>query len=129
MLPVTVGNDVASSPPPPQAASEAARRAAATSANRRRTVVSYFLIERCGTGTGRPCGVAPAARSGQLTCTESPTRLPAWLHACDELLDPVVDGTERVLAEDCALRLIVQFEMHPIDGEVPPAFLVATEDP
>src|SRR5262245_54884673 len=114
-LPVTVGNEVASSPPP-HAASEAALRAAATSGSRRRTVISYFLIGRCGTGTaaGR---VAPAARGGQLTWTESPTQnRQLWLHAGDELLDPVVDGTERVFAQDRTLRLIVQLEVHPVDG-------------
>src|SRR5436305_4908361 len=41
----------------------------------------------------------------------------------DELLHPLVFGLERVLAEHRALGLIVELQVHPVDGEVPPALL------
>src|SRR4051794_29911122 len=40
------------------------------------------------------------------------------LHAGDELFHPIVDGSERVLAQDGALRLVVELEMDPVHGEV-----------
>src|SRR3954464_6265061 len=40
------------------------------------------------------------------------------LHAGDELFHPVVHGPEWVLAQDGALRLVVELEMDPVDGEV-----------
>src|SRR3954447_25737438 len=45
------------------------------------------------------------------------------LHAGYELFYPVVHGAERVLAQDGALRLVVELEMDPVDGEVPPLLL------
>ena len=39
-------------------------------------------------------------------------------HAGDELVDAVVDGLERVLAQHGALGLVVELEVHPVDGEV-----------
>src|SRR5580704_5450426 len=47
----------------------------------------------------------------------------ALLHARDELLDPLVDRTERVLAQHGPLGLVVQLEVHPVDGEVAPLLL------
>src|SRR3990170_2712149 len=44
-------------------------------------------------------------------------------HARDELLDALVDGAERVLAQHGALRLVVELEVHPVDREVPAALL------
>src|SRR3954469_7728437 len=44
-------------------------------------------------------------------------------HARDEFLHPFVDSPERVLAEDCPLGLVVELEVHPVDGEVAPALL------
>src|SRR6266852_3844677 len=41
----------------------------------------------------------------------------------DELFDPFVASLERVLAEHRPLGLVVQFEMNPVDSEVPAAFL------
>src|SRR5690348_9007711 len=52
----------------------------------------------------RPGRVAPA-RMGRL-------------HARDQALDPLVDRTERVLAQHGALRLVIELEVHPVDGEV-----------
>src|SRR3954449_12066462 len=39
-------------------------------------------------------------------------------HAFDEALHPLVVGAERVLAQDSALSLVVELEVHPVDGEV-----------
>ena len=41
----------------------------------------------------------------------------------DQLLDPLVVRLERVLAEHGALGLVVELEVHPVDGEVAPALL------
>ena len=46
-------------------------------------------------------------------------------HARDQPLDPLVDRPERVLAQHRALRLVVQLEVHPVDGEVAPPLLRA----
>src|SRR5580700_3506426 len=54
------------------------------------------------------------------TMLDTAVRKPALLHALDELLDPLVDRTERVLAQHGPLSLVVQLEMDPVDGEVPP---------
>src|SRR3954452_8730198 len=45
------------------------------------------------------------------------------LHAGDELFHPVVHGPEGVLAQDGALRLVVELEMDPVNGEVAPLLL------
>src|SRR6185437_7542287 len=45
------------------------------------------------------------------------------LHAGDQLLDPLVDRAERVLAQHGPLSLVVQLEVHPVDGEVAPLLL------
>src|SRR5436190_7314120 len=39
-------------------------------------------------------------------------------HAGDEFFHPFVDGAERVLAENRALRLVVELQVHPVHGEV-----------
>src|SRR5271165_936092 len=44
-------------------------------------------------------------------------------HAGDEPLDSLIDRTERVLAQYGPLSLVVQLEMHPVDGEVTPLLL------
>src|SRR6478609_7009765 len=44
-------------------------------------------------------------------------------HTVDQALDALVLGAERVLAQDGALRLVVELEVHPVDGEVAPALL------
>jgi hypothetical protein len=36
----------------------------------------------------------------------------------DESINTFVDSSKRVLAEDCSLRLIIHFEVHPVDGDV-----------
>src|SRR5580700_11437565 len=45
------------------------------------------------------------------------------LQGLDEALHPLVVRFERVFQEHCALSLVVQLEMYPVDGEIPPAFL------
>src|SRR5664279_3953393 len=56
-----------------------------------------------------------------------PVRLPARggsrLHRLDQPSDPFVTGPERVLEQHRPLRLVVQLEVHPIDGVVPPGVL------
>jgi len=48
---------------------------------------------------------------------------PARSEAGDETLDAVVVGAERVFQEHGALGLVVQLEVHPVNGEVPAALL------
>src|SRR5688500_9656082 len=43
-------------------------------------------------------------------------------------LNPFVVGSERVLAQHGALRLVVELEVHPIDGEVAPALLSLADE-
>src|SRR5262245_3712458 len=50
------------------------------------------------------------------------------LHPGDELLDPLVHRPERVLAEHRPLSLIVELQVHPVDGEVPAAFLRSPDE-
>src|SRR3954453_14171454 len=50
------------------------------------------------------------------------------LHRRDELVDAVVDGLERVLAQDGALSLVVELEVHPVDGEVAALLLGAADE-
>src|SRR6266566_9860059 len=45
------------------------------------------------------------------------------LHPGDELLDALVHRAERVLAQHGPLGLVVQLEVHPVDGEVAPLLL------
>lgn len=40
------------------------------------------------------------------------------LHARDQPLNPLIDRPERVFAQHGALRLVVEFEMYPVDGEI-----------
>src|SRR6187402_3373194 len=53
---------------------------------------------------------------------------PCGLHAGDESLDAFVDGPERVLAQHRALSLIVELEVHPVDGEVTARSLCGTDE-
>lgn len=45
------------------------------------------------------------------------------LHAGDQLLDPLIDVSERILTKDRPGGLIVELEVYPVDGEVPAALL------
>src|ERR1700758_2460127 len=47
-----------------------------------------------------------------------PSRSARQLHARDQPLDPLVDRPERIFAQHRALSLIVELEVHPVDGEV-----------
>ena len=81
-------------------------------------------------GGGRGRAVARATRRERFTITDpNPARtlrLPRTgtaslrrdSHAGDEPLDPLVDRPERVLAQHGALGLVVELEVHPVDGEV-----------
>src|SRR4051794_33670356 len=52
-----------------------------------------------------------------LMCSDL-SRNSGQLHRGDELLDPFVDAAIRVLTQHGALRLVVQLQVHPVDGEV-----------
>src|SRR5262249_50074691 len=67
------------------------------------------MRQGCNTGTER------AARS------DAPARDP--LHAGDQAVEAFVVGAERILAQDRTLRLVVELEVDPVDGEVAAAFL------
>src|ERR1017187_10674820 len=64
---------------------------------------------------------SPAAGPGSYPIT-------MHLHAGDQLLHPLVDRPERVLAQDGPLRLIVELEMHPVYREVAPPLLRAPDE-
>src|ERR1700693_3003634 len=49
-------------------------------------------------------------------------------HAGDELLDPLLDRTERALAQHGPLSLVVELEMHPVDREVTPLLLGTADE-
>src|SRR6476620_6741851 len=68
----------------------------------------------------------------QQRAAASPIRYPAaksqpgryaGLHPRDQLLDPLVDRAERVLAQHRPLSLVVQLEVDPVDGKVAPLLL------
>src|ERR1700722_5474222 len=40
------------------------------------------------------------------------------LHAGDQPLDPLVDRPERIFAQHGALSLVIELEVHPVDGEI-----------
>src|ERR1700746_2188010 len=67
-------------------------------------------------------GRAPGPRT-QLSCRELTGGGYPGSHAGDELLDALVDRAERVLAQHGPLGLVVQLEVHPVDGEVAPLLL------
>src|ERR1700679_2781782 len=48
----------------------------------------------------------------------APDCIVVGLHAGDQPLDPLVDRPERILAQHGALSLIVELEVHPVDGEI-----------
>src|SRR3712207_7143803 len=55
-------------------------------------------------------------RSGREPVRRSPRDPPPRAsHRRDELLHPLVDGLERVLAQHRALRLVVELEVHPVE--------------
>jgi len=49
-------------------------------------------------------------------------------HAFDESIYPIVDGLKGVLTQDCALRLVVELEVDPVDGEVTTSLLRAFDE-
>src|SRR5450755_3867204 len=63
------------------------------------------------------------ASSGYGSSSRVIQRRAARLHAGDQLLHPLVDRAERVLAEHRPLRLVVELEVHPVHGEVAPPLL------
>src|ERR1700733_5365327 len=53
---------------------------------------------------------------------------PRGVHPRDELFDSFVYRTEGVLAQDGALGLVVQLQVHPVDGEVTPLLLCPPDE-
>ena len=49
--------------------------------------------------------------------------MPTLSHAVNEALHPFIVRAERVLAQHRALRLVVEFQVYPVDGEVAPTLL------
>src|SRR3954468_10177891 len=81
---------------------------------------------RSGCGARLPgCGPArqTPAPGGAASTRAARRRLRRSSHAGDEAVDALVVGPERVLAQHGTLRLVVQLEVHPVDGEVAPALL------
>ena len=59
------------------------------------------------------------ARDPGADARQPPTRsLSGALQRGDQPVDPLVDRAERVLAQHGALGLVVELEVHPVDGEV-----------
>src|ERR687887_1498213 len=93
-----------------------------TSRSARRAAMSSKLMPP------RPPRVAPReAVVRVLMCSILADRI-AWLHRGDQLLDALVHAPVRVLAEHGALRLVVQLEMHPVDGEIAASLLCAADE-
>src|ERR1700755_3379528 len=65
---------------------------------------------------------AAASPIRHLAANSQPCRY-AGLHPRDQLLDPLVDRAERVLAQHGPLSLVVQLEVDPVDGKVAPLLL------
>src|SRR5206468_882380 len=70
---------------------------------------------RCSPGRSEPRRVTVAVRKVGTA--------PRFLEAGDELFDPLVARLERVLAQDGALGLVVELQVHPVDGVVALALL------
>src|SRR4051794_4732311 len=104
----------------PQAPVTSSKEAARNMRSRRRTKDPIRVGERQGAHTGPDVFTITGAAEGTLNRVWRP-----WpgLHAFDQLVHPLVVGAERVLAQHRALRLVVELEVHPVDGEVPAALL------
>src|ERR1039457_4902710 len=66
-------------------------------------------------GNNASCGVDLRLAADYAACTVRPG---AALHPRDELFDPFVDRTERILAQDRPLGLVVELEVDPVHGEI-----------
>ena len=75
----------------------------------------------------RTCASQPQRRMSDsaLTCALS---LSKGIARRDQALHPVVGGDEGILAEHCALRLVIQLQVHPVDGVVVTALLRSTDE-
>ncbi len=75
---------------------------------------------------GRPAQLrAVCGRSRVDAVSRCSGSAPPWrrLHALDQPVHPVVERLERVLAEHRSLRLVVELQVDPVDGEVAPLLL------
>src|SRR2546429_4248422 len=67
----------------------------------------------------RTHGGSPSRASATSSSNRSlETCIPARSHVGDELLHPLIHRLERVLAQDRALGLVVQLQVHPVDRVV-----------
>src|SRR5699024_5826467 len=57
-----------------------------------------------------------------------PATPPYFSHTGDELFHPFVDRFERVLAQHGALCLIIELQVHPVDGEITALFLGTADE-
>src|SRR4051794_12784425 len=109
------------------ATSTAGRAMAASRRGRTRRTTKPLVVEqgrfsltRQPVRPRRPC---PAGLVRQPIRSLLRSRLRSASHAGDQPLHPLVDAGERVLAEHRALSLVVQLQVHPVDGEVAPLLL------
>ena len=72
---------------------------------RRRDAFLRAALDRLATAEGPAASLQSRGQRGPL-------------HRGDQLLDALVDGLERVLAQHGALGLVVELEVHPVDGVV-----------
>src|SRR6266545_8200775 len=90
------------------------------------------LLARVG-GAVRICGFCDPSNErttqrGRPTAVRPHAAVPGPSHAGDELLDSLVHGAERVLAQDGPLGLVVELEVYPVDGEVASLLLGAPDE-
>src|SRR5689334_15892346 len=83
---------------------------------------SRISSRRSGRGASISAATRLTSRSRRSTRATLPVHLEC-LQRRDEFLDALVAGFERVLAEHRPLRLVVELEVHPVDGEVASALL------
>src|SRR2546428_8809801 len=83
------------------------------------------------TSTERCSGSSRRTGSNRSTSRTSETGYDpgvAPLHVGDQLLHALVDRSERVLAQDRSLRLVVQLEVDPVHRVVAPALLGVSDE-
>src|SRR6202040_1779544 len=68
--------------------------------------------------SGRTAGASWAVRRATPWRRETDITGEKSSHTGDELVDPIIDGPERILAQDRTLGLVVELEMDPVDREV-----------
>src|SRR5699024_1636801 len=67
-------------------------------------------------------------RTARLTVVAAAERCLNVSHALDQSSNPIIGGPERILTQHRTLRLVIEFQVHPVDREVPTAFLGAFDE-